>query len=96
MADATAPGSSPVVSAQQMVQNHPTTAAAGLGGSLSIVIMSLLLHADIHLSEEEAIAWTTLITGALGYLLKYLSRRYPQMDCNEPVPSSDPTQGTPS
>ena len=75
--------------AQQVVQNHPTTASAGLGGSLSIAIMSLLLHFNIHLTEEEAIAWTTLITAFLGWFLRYLGHRFPLLD----IPIQPPTQG---
>lgn len=70
-------------SAGQIALNHPTTASAGLSGAVSIVIMSLLQHNDIHLTEEEAIAWTTLITAALGWLLRFLSQRYPVLSLND-------------
>ncbi len=82
-APATGPSSPPktvVGTAQAIAQNHPTTASAGLGTSLSVAIMSLLLHFNVHLTEEEAIAWTGLITAFLGWFLRYLGHRYPVLD----------------
>lgn len=59
---------------------HRTTAAAGIGGSAAIVLMSLLLHFNIHLTEEEAIAWTSVITGAIGLLLKAFEAKHPEVE----------------
>lgn len=69
-----------VATVKQAAQNHPTTASAGLGGALSIVIMSILMHMNIHITEEEAIAWTSLITAFLGWLLRVLSHRFPVLE----------------
>jgi len=66
--------------AAQAVTQHPTTASAGLGGSLSVVILSLFIHCNIHLTTEEAIAWTSLITMFFGWLLRYLTRRFPILE----------------
>lgn len=65
------------VQAGAAVQQHPTTASAGLGGTVSIVLMSLLMRLNVHLSEEEAIAWSSLLTAAIGWGLKVLSRKFP-------------------
>ena len=62
---------------QQAVVNHPTTAASGLGGSLSIAIMSLLLHLNVHLTEEEALAWSSILIALLGWVMKWVGAHYP-------------------
>ena len=56
---------------------HPTTAAVGMGGALSIVVMSLLLHLNIHLTEEEAMAWTAVVSGVFGWAINKIELRKP-------------------
>lgn len=80
-----------------IISNHPTTAASGLGGSLSIVIMSLMLDFNVHISEEAAIAWTTLIVAFLGWLLRFLSHRFPVLELQPPSdPPSEPVAMEPA
>lgn len=70
---------------------HPTTAAGGVAGALTTVILSGMIHDNIHMTIEETIAWNTLLTCFLGWFLRFASKRWPVLDINAPVvPPADP------
>lgn len=56
-------------------QTAKTAAAAGSGTALTIILLSIGLHLNIHLTEEEAVAWTGAITAAAGWIGHRLERR---------------------
>lgn len=56
-------------------QTAKTAAAAGSGTALTIILLSIGLHLNIHLTEEEAVAWGGAITAAAGWIGHRLEKR---------------------
>lgn len=52
-----------------------TAAAAGSGTALTIILLSIGLHCNIHLTEEEVVAWSGAITAGFGWLAHRLESR---------------------
>ena len=80
-----------------VVANHPTTAAGGVSGALTTIILSGLLHMNIHPTIEETVAWNTVLTAFLGWLLRFMSKRLPVLDVSPPEsPPSEPLDVQPA